>query len=169
MLGCKGLSVVRAKSGTWSAAGCVSCALTTFILLWFITGETHGNVEYICFYNKKQDVVNGDIYASALWQIIKMCAGFSLSYKNFHFPVYFFFYFVIVSLLLFFQYQLLFLAPFLPITYCNSLEKWGPCGTVFEKEANKEKVKTNGNKLTCPVPPLPPTLVLQMPERHSSP
>ena len=49
-----------------------------------------------------------------------------------------------------------FLAPFLPITYCNSLEKWGPCGTVFEKEANKEKVKTNGNKLTCPVPPPPP-------------
>ena len=67
-----------------------------------------------------------------------------------------FFYFVIVSLVLFFQYQLLFLAPFLPITYCNSLEKWGPCGTVFEKEANKEKVKTNGNKLTCPVPPPPP-------------
>ena len=61
-----------------------------------------------------------------------------------------------VSLLLFFQYQLLFLAPFLPITYCNSLEKWGPCGTVFEKEANKEKVKTNGNKLTSPVPPPPP-------------
>lgn len=49
-----------------------------------------------------------------------------------------------------------FLAPFLPITYCNSLEKWGPCGTVFEKEANKEKVKTNGNKLTSPVPPPSP-------------
>ena len=103
---------------------------------------------------KKQDVVNGDIYASALWQIIKMSVGFSLSYKNFHSPVFFFFfYFVIVSLLLFFQCQLLFLAPFLPITYCNSLEKRGPCGTVFEKEANKEKVKTNGNKLTRPVPP----------------
>lgn len=120
---------------------------------------------------KKQDVVvNGDIYASALWQIVKMCVGFSLLYKNFHSPVFFFFfYFVIVSLLLFSQCQLLFLAPFLPITYCNSLEKWGPCGNVFEKEANKEKVKTNGNKLTCPVPPLPPTLVLQMPVRHSSP
>ena len=73
------------------------------------------------------------------------------------------------SFLLFSQCQLLFLAPFLPITYCNSLEKRGPCGTVFEKEANKEKVKTNGNKLTCPVPPLPPTLVLQMPVRHRSP
>ena len=47
---------------------------------------------------KKQDVVNGDIYASVLWQIIKMCVGFSLLYKNFHSPVYFFLYFVIVSL-----------------------------------------------------------------------
>ena len=47
---------------------------------------------------KKQCVVNGDIYASALWQIIKMCVGFSLLCKNFHSPVYFFLYFVIVSL-----------------------------------------------------------------------
>lgn len=40
---------------------------------------------------KKQDVVvNGDIYASALWQIFKMCVGFSLSYKNFHPPVFVF-------------------------------------------------------------------------------
>lgn len=124
-------------------------------------------MEYIFLTILKQDV-NGDIYASVLWQIIKMCVGFSL-YKNFHSPVYFFFYFVIVSLFYCSQCQLLFLAPFLQITYCNSLEKWGPCGTVFEKEANKEKVKTNGNKLTCPVPPLPPTLVLQMPVRHSSP
>ena len=50
---------------------------------------------------KKQDVVvNGDIYASALWQIIKMCVGFSLLYKNFHSPVYFFFF--TLSLFLFF-------------------------------------------------------------------
>ena len=105
---------------------------------------------------KKQCVVNGDIYASALRQIIKMSVGFSLSYKNFHPPVFVFFFFFIVSLLLFPQCQLLLLASFLPIIYCNSLEKWGPCGTVFEKEANKEKVKTNGNKLTCPVPPPPP-------------
>ena len=47
---------------------------------------------------KKQCVVNSDIYASALRQIIKMSVGFSLSYKNFHSPVFFFFYFVIVSL-----------------------------------------------------------------------
>ena len=39
---------------------------------------------------KKQCVVNGDIYASALRQIIKMCVGFSLSYKNFHPPVFVF-------------------------------------------------------------------------------
>lgn len=39
---------------------------------------------------KKQCVVNGDIYASALWQIIKMSVGFSLSYKNFHPPVFVF-------------------------------------------------------------------------------
>ena len=39
---------------------------------------------------KKQCVVNGDIYASALRQIIKMSVGFSLSYKNFHPPVFVF-------------------------------------------------------------------------------
>ena len=106
---------------------------------------------------KKQCVVNGDIYASALRQIIKMSVGFSLSYKNFYSPVYLFFLLChCFSFLLFSQCQLLFLAPFLPITYCNSLEKWGPCGTMSEKKANKEKVKTNGNKLTCPVPPPPP-------------
>ena len=49
---------------------------------------------------KKQDVVvNGDIYASALWQIIKMCVGFNLSCKNFHPPVFGFF---TLSLFLFF-------------------------------------------------------------------
>ena len=109
-------------------------------------------MEYICFYSKKQDAVNGDIYASALWQIIKMCVGFSLSYKNFHLPVFVFLLFHCFSFTVF-SMSASFLAPFLPITYCNSLEKWGPCGTVFEKEANKEKVKTNGNKLTSPVPP----------------
>ena len=97
------------------------------------------------------------------------CVQDSAYYIKIFIPLFLFFYFFIVSLLLFSQCQLLFLAPFSPITYCNSLEKWGPCGTVFEKEANKEKVKTNSNKLTCPVLPLPPTLVLQMPERHSSP
>ena len=50
---------------------------------------------------KKQDVVvNGDIYASALWQIVKMCVGFSLLYKNFHSPVFFFFF--TLSLFLFY-------------------------------------------------------------------
>lgn len=49
---------------------------------------------------KKQCVVNSDIYASALRQIIKMSVGFSLSYKNFHSPVFFFFF--TLSLFLFF-------------------------------------------------------------------
>ena len=40
------------------------------------------------FTTKNQDV-NGDIHASALRQIIKMCVGFSLLYKNFHSPVFF--------------------------------------------------------------------------------
>ena len=98
------------------------------------------------------------------------CVQDSAYYIKISTPLFFLFFFLLChcfSFLLFSQCQLLFLAPFLPITYCNSLQKWGPCGTVFEKEANKEKVKTNGNKLTCPVPPLPPTLVLQMPERHT--
>ena len=98
------------------------------------------------------------------------CVQDSAYYIKISTPLFIFFFTLSLFLfLLFSQCQLLFLAPFLPITYCNSLEKWGPCGTMFEKEANKEKVKTNGNKLTCPVPPLPPTLVLQMPVRHSSP
>ena len=98
------------------------------------------------------------------------CVQDSAYYIKISTPLFFFFFLVChcFSFLLFSQCQLLFLAPFLPITYCNSLEKWGPCGTVFEKEA-KKKFKANGNKLTCPVPPLRPTLVLQMPVRHSSP
>ena len=37
---------------------------------------------------KKQDVVvNGDIYASALWQIIKMCVGFRCQAMKFVYTV----------------------------------------------------------------------------------